>query len=117
MELADTKYAALHRNTPHYGSDDYTNHHSISTDVDLLLEGTDTTLAKDCGPKLVEYAEASICEYRINNIVNHQIEVYRHPSIEGIYGDEVIYKPDESIEALNAPGKSVAVSDLLPPIK
>ena len=97
--------------------DDYANHHPISSDVVLLVEVSDSTLAKDRGPKLVEYAEASICEYWIINLVNQQIEVYRQPSIGGVYGNDVIYKPGESIEPLNAPGKFVAVSDLLPPIK
>jgi Uma2 family endonuclease len=69
------------------------------------------------GQKLVEYAEAGICEYWIVNLVNQQVEVFRQPSIEGIYGDSVAYRPGHSIEPLNAPGKFVAVSDLLPLIK
>ena len=70
---------------------------------------------KDRGPKLVSYAQAFVAEYWIVNLVNRQLEVYRQPLPAGIYTDFKVYLPGESIAPLNAPGKTVAVADLLPP--
>lgn len=93
----------------------YLEHHPGPEELLLVTEVSDSTLVKDRGPKLVSYAQAFIAEYWIVNLVNRQLEVYRQPSPAGIYTDFKVYLPGESIAPLNAPGKTVAVADLLPP--
>ncbi len=96
---------------------DFAKHHPIVTDVILLVEISDSTLAKDRGPKAMDYARAGIEEYWIVNLIHQRLEVHRQPSLEGLYSDIKIYQPGESIQLLNAPGKVVAVADLLPLVK
>jgi Uma2 family endonuclease len=96
---------------------DYADHHPRSEELMLAVEISDSSLVKDRGQKLVAYAQAFVAEYWIVNLVNRQLEVYRQPAPEGIYIDFTIYLPGESVAPLNAPGKPIAVADLLPPIK
>lgn len=95
-------------------TNDYAEHHPIVSDCLLLVEISDSTLAKDRGTKLIDYARAGIEDYWIVNLVHRQLEVYRQPTLEGIYMDFCSYQTGESVEPLNAPGKPVAVADLLP---
>jgi Uma2 family endonuclease len=97
--------------------DDYAEHHPIVSDIVLLVEISDSTLSKDRGPKRIDYARAGVKEYWIVNLVNQRLEVSRQPSPEGLYADIATYLPGESVAPLNAPDKSVAVADLLPPTK
>lgn len=97
--------------------DDYADHHPQPSEILLLVEVADESLAKDREVKRKIYAKASIIDYWIANLIHHQLEVYRQPTPEGIYLDSRIYQPSESVEPLSAPGKSVAVSDLLPPFE
>lgn len=94
--------------------EDYAENHPVQTDILLLAEVSDSTLAKDRGPKLITYAQAGIQDHWIVNLIHRQVEVYREPSIEGIYGKANIYLLGDSIEPLNAPGKAIAVAALLP---
>ena len=94
---------------------DYAEHHPRADQLLLAVEVSDSTLVKDRGPKLASYARAWIVEYWIVNLVNRQLEVYRQPSPMGIYMDFTTYLPGQSVAPQNAPGKTVAVADLLPP--
>ena len=96
-------------------SSDYLESHPIVTDSFLLVEISDSTLAKDRGTKLIDYARAGIEEYWIVNLVHRQLEVYRQPTPEGIYLDFAAYQSGENVAPLNAPGRAVAIADLLPP--
>ena len=94
---------------------DYLEHHPTPTDLLLVTEISDSSLVKDRGTKLASYARAWISEYWIINLVDFRLEVYRSPLPNGVYTDYQIYQPGKSVEPLSAPGKSVAVADLLPP--
>ena len=98
-------------------SSDFIKSHPIVTDSLLLVEVSDSTLAKDRGSKLITYARAGIEEYWIVNLVHSQLEVYRQPTLEGIYMESSIYRNGESVAPLNAPDREAAVADLLPPIE
>ncbi len=52
-------------------------------DVALLVEVSETTLARDQGPKLLAYARAGLPSYWVVNLVDGQIEVYTDPSADG----------------------------------
>ena len=74
----------------------YAIRHPGPGDVALLIEVSDTTLAKDRDEKMRDYARARIPVYWIVNLIDQQIEVYSEPTAEGdaaarIYslGDEV----------------------------
>ena len=56
--------------------------HPRPADVYLLVEVSDTTLAKDRGVKLPLYAAHDIPEVWIVNLVDRQIEVYTNPHRE-----------------------------------
>ena len=98
-------------------SRDYLASHPIVTDCLLLIEVSDSTLAKDRGSKLIDYARAGVQEYWIVNLVHRQLEVYRQPTLEGIYRQSSIHKSGETIAPLKASGRTVAVANLLPPVE
>ena len=62
-----------------FSEDYYAERHPRPEEVILLIEVADSTVAKDQHVKLPLYAEAGIKEYWIVNLVNQQLEVYRHP--------------------------------------
>ena len=91
--------------------------HPASADILLIVEVSDSTLRQDRSKKKKDYADEGIPDYWIVNLVNRQLEVYRQPTSEGIYTDSKIYQPGESVAPLNARDKSIAVDDLLPPMR
>ncbi|MHB2015715.1 MAG: Uma2 family endonuclease [Candidatus Xenobia bacterium] len=88
---------------------------------DLFVEVADDSLQKDRVYKSSLYAMAGIPEYWILNLVDRQLEVYRHPAPEptAIYGHRYasrsIHVESESVVTLCRPDVSVPVRDLLPP--
>ncbi len=58
---------------------DYSKQHPTPDDVFLLIEVSDTSLAKERGPKLELYAEAKIREYWIVDVRRRSVDVYRDP--------------------------------------
>lgn len=53
------------------------------SDVLLLIEASDSTLAYDCGEKAILYARAGIKDYWVADIRHQTIEVFREPSPDG----------------------------------
>ena len=84
-------------------------------DVLLLVEVSRSTLEYDRNTKSKMYAENGILDYWIVNLVHRQLEVYRQPTPEGIYLSFTVYQPGQSVAPLNAPGRTAAAADLLPP--
>ncbi len=70
--------------------DRYRLRHPRPKDVFLVIEVSDSTLAKDRVIKLPLYAAASIPEYWIVNIPDKQIEIYRNPKGEAYEEQEII---------------------------
>ncbi len=96
---------------------DYEDHHPTPPEVRLLVEVSDSTLAKDRGKKAEDYARAGIAEYWIINLVDAQLEVCREPAVfQSGYGYKIrqVLLAGDSITPLFAPNASVAVADLLP---
>ncbi len=63
----------------------YANRHPGPDDISLLIEVSDSTLAKDQGKKLAIYARSGIAVYWIVNLVDNRIEVHDAPA-SGQYG-------------------------------
>jgi Uma2 family endonuclease len=61
-------------------SADYEGHHPFAADVGLLIEVADTSLARDLHDKGRIYANASIPNYWIVNLVDRRVEAYSQPS-------------------------------------
>jgi len=85
------------------------------TDVALLVEVSETTLARDRGPKLLNYAKAGIPVYWIVNLVDHQVEVYSSPSPDG-YQVHRDFQPGQDVPVVidGVEVGRIAVADLLP---
>jgi len=59
---------------------DYADRHPGPADLGLIVEVSDTTVARDRGVKKRIFGRASIPIYWIVNLVDHQIEVYTDPT-------------------------------------
>ncbi len=68
-----------------------TSPHPSSESIIVLIEVSDSSLDKDQGLKLALYAEASVPEYWIVNLVDRQFEVYREPDGHSAYQDVRTY--------------------------
>jgi Uma2 family endonuclease len=72
-------------------------------DLGLLVEVSDSTYAKDHGPKWEKYASCRVLTYWIVNIPERRIEVYSSPSGRGKaaqYRDRKDHGPDEEVPVI-----------------
>jgi Uma2 family endonuclease len=82
-----------------------------ASDVLLLIEVSDTTLAYDRGPKLELYSRHGILEVWIVNLPDGQLEVFRDPSPEG-YRERAQYGSGDFVSAVALPELAVEVATL-----
>ena len=73
------------------------------SDVYLLIEVADSSVATDQGDKAEIYANEGIGDYWIVNIPSRQIEVYSEPN-KGTYGKVQIFKSGDSVQPIAFPG-------------
>jgi Uma2 family endonuclease len=83
------------------------------SDLLLIVEISDTTLAFDLGIKARLYARAGIAEYWVVDVAGRRIVVHRTPR-DGVYGNVASYRAGESIEPLSAPGRGFSVDVAFP---
>jgi len=81
------------------------------TDVLLLIEVAESSLAYDRGEKLELYAAAGIKDYWIVNLPDLCIEVYRKPR-GGAYRESTTYQVGVSISPLAFPAIALQVSNV-----
>ncbi len=99
---------------------DYDDHTPTPSEVQLIIEISDTTLRSDTGSKAALYAEARIQEYWVLNLNARCLELHRDPipmqdSRYGFgYKTRVRYTEEEAVSPLAAPQAEIRVSDLLP---
>lgn len=93
-------------------NDRYKGKRPSAEDVILLIEVSDSTLAFDRGAKLQLYAEASIPEYWVVNLVDGVVEVYTDPDA-GTYQTRRIARQDATLPLPGGLGGSIAVADIL----
>jgi len=90
------------------------------TTAELVVEVADSSLRLDRHAKASLYARASVPEYWIVNIPDRVLEIHRDPvAMEDQpygfhYRSITRHAPDESVSTLIAPGRTIAVSELLP---
>ena len=96
----------------HWRDDLYAGKRPGPEDVILLVEVSDSTLKFDRSGKLQLYAEAGIQEYRIVNLVDRVVEVYRDPH-EGAYPTRRTAPVGESLPLPGGLDGNVAIGDIL----
>jgi Uma2 family endonuclease len=86
--------------------------HPTPSDVLLVIEVADSTLAYDLGIKAPLYAAAGIAEYWIVNLTGQQVIVFREPK-DGQYQSEQALTAGDAVRPLAFPEVSIAMSDVL----
>lgn len=92
--------------------DFYRNAHPTPTDVLLIIEVADTTLAYDRQVKVPLYAKAGIEEAWIINLTEERIEIYSGLA-EGVYQTIVSFRRGDEARAHTIAGLAVSVTDVL----
>jgi Uma2 family endonuclease len=85
------------------------------SDLLLVAEVSDSTLAFDLSTKAGLYARAGILEYWVLDVTGRALTVHREPGA-GRYQSVLRYAADESVATLVRPEIQTIVSALLPPI-
>ena len=98
--------------------DDYLANHPSPSDILLLIEIADSSLKYDQEEKLPIYAEASISDYWIFNLVDNYLECYSEPyqtlQFKFGYRRKLVYLPNESINMPCFPDLVVDLSQVFP---
>lgn len=84
-----------------------------ASDLDLIVEISDTSLAFDLTTKAALYARAGIIEYWVVDVVSRRVLVHRNPQ-DGNYESVTSYDENESVAPLAAPESSLAVREIFP---
>ena len=96
---------------------DYRDHHPGPSDVALVVEVAESSLAWDRGEKLPIYARAGLAVYWIINLIDDQVEVHTGPDPgAGTYQARVDYGRGQTVPVVVA-GQvvaQIAVAELLP---
>lgn len=95
----------------------YSARHPGPEDILLIVEVADATLPSDRTTKLRLYAEASISEYWIVNLVERTVEVHRRPHQSGrqaIYGERQIVDTNGSLAPVAFPECRIDFSQVFP---
>ncbi len=98
---------------------DYTSQPTVAA---LLMEVADTTLAYDATTKAEMYATAGVPEYRVLDVENRRLHVFRDPQplplpedlVATAHRTHLTLGPAERVAPLGAPAASISVGELLP---
>jgi Uma2 family endonuclease len=94
---------------------DYAREHPRAHQVLLIIEVADTSLSYDRTQKASAYAASGIPEYWIVNLNDRRVEVLTDPDPSaGSYGQETLAYEGERLSLPG--GRTVAISDILPPL-
>ena len=92
--------------------DFYASGHPGASDIVLVVEVMDSTVAYDRGVKLRLYARAGVAEVWLANVNTHRIEGHRRPGPEG-YGESRVFQQDEVLSIQAFPDVMFNVRELL----
>jgi Uma2 family endonuclease len=102
-------------------ADDYLSAHPTSEDILLIIEIADSSLSYDQEVKLSLYAEDSIQDYWIFNLVENILEIYSEPyqTPQGDFGYRLkrIVLPNETISLPTFPNLILDLSKVFPSSK
>ncbi|WP_373536888.1 Uma2 family endonuclease [Microcoleus sp.] len=94
---------------------DYATHHPTPSEVYLIIEVADSSLAYDREIKAKIYARSRIADYWVLNVNDRQLHVFREPA-DDEYQSEVILGEFSSISPLQFPDFNISIGEMLPPI-
>ena len=94
---------------------DYATHHPTPSEVYLIIEVADSSLAYDREIKAKIYARSGIADYWVLNVNDRQLHIFREPADDG-YQSEVILGEFSSISPLQFPDFNISIGEMLPPI-
>ena len=77
-----------------WDDNEYAEHHPTPTDILLVMEISDTTLAYDREAKARAYSRNNIRQYLLLNLQNETIEDYREPNADGYQFKRTLRKGD-----------------------
>jgi Uma2 family endonuclease len=92
---------------------EYAEHHPTPSDILLVMEISDTTLAYDREDKARAYSRNGIQQYLLLNLQNETLEDYREPNADG-YGAKRTYRTGEAFNLVAFPEIEIEVKELLP---
>lgn len=90
----------------------YDDRHPVPSEILVVIETSKSSLSYDRVSKQRLYADAKIPEYWIVNMVGKTVELYTEPTPTG-YDQVHMYRADKLIPLSFAPGKSIAVADII----
>jgi Uma2 family endonuclease len=93
-------------------SDDYAEGHPGPTEVFLLVEVSDSSLAYDRGVKVPLYARSGIPEVWIVDLAARAIEVHRRPGPDG-YGETFVVGIGDTVAPLAFPDHEMEVGSIV----
>ena len=89
----------------------YRQRHPLPDDILLLVEVSDSSLAKDRGLKAGLYARAGVADYWIVNVNDQCVEVFRDPR-EWVYQSVTTHRTGQEVRPLAFPEVALAVDRL-----
>lgn len=92
----------------------YANHHPIASEIYLLIEIADNTLANDCEIQGKRYARSHIEDYWVLDIKARQLHVFREPAEDG-YQSQMILSEDATVALLAFSSCTFTVREMLRP--
>jgi Uma2 family endonuclease len=92
---------------------EYADHHPKPSEIFLLIEVADTSLAFDLGAKALAYARSGIPEYWVLDVQFRKLYVLRSPMIEG-YQSKVVLTEAMQIVPLAFPEYILEIREMLP---
>lgn len=96
-----------------FRSGGYPDAHPGPTDVLLVIEVADATLATDRHVKVPLYARHGIPEVWVVDLDGRKVEVYRRPAADG-YADQRQAGPGQTLEPAALPGLQIRVDEIFP---
>ncbi len=96
-----------------FQDDFYDSAKPVGGDVLLVIEVSDASLETDRDIKRELYAEASIVEYWIVNLIDGCVEVHRQPQPNGTYSEMFVAKRGDTIPMVSLPQFALKVDQIL----
>ncbi|WP_434686268.1 Uma2 family endonuclease [Pseudanabaena minima] len=96
-----------------FDNNEYSFRHPEASDIYLLIEVADSTIAKDRKQKARIYAKNRVLEYWILDLQKRQVYVFRQPE-ENTYREELVLNSSDSIAMQAFPDVAIALDAMFP---
>ena len=93
----------------------YAKRHPEPSQVALLIEVSDSTIAFDLNTKALLYSRAGIPEYWVADVAGERLIVHRTPTQSG-YSEVTAWEVGQSVSPLASPANSLSVASLYAPL-